>query len=108
MNTEKVFFGRLYRQTKINKIGYTSYIDMSYVKDVLVVSRRNIFGIKYMKDLNSGERYNINIPLKQGVLHVSRNSLRKFNMVTANKEKNMPKSKVKTLGNIYLLKGKEK
>ena len=105
MNTQKVYFGQIYRVTSVDKCSYLgTEICLNYVKDTLMLVKKNIFGIKYMKDLNSGENYKIKLSTKIGSLYVSRSSLELFNEATQNKHINLPKGKVIELGNQYLLK----
>ena len=77
-------------------------VELYYVKDSLVQYRVNIFGMEYMKDLNTNQKYKLNLSNKIGTLYVSHRSIESFNEVTGNKEKDLPKEKIKTIGNKYI------
>lgn len=101
MNTGNVYFGEVYEVVKINNYHYIG-IELGYVKDAMVMVRKNVFGKRYMKDLNTGEKYNYKVQNKLGALYVSKTSLQRFNDVTNNKENDLSPNKIKKIGNKYL------
>jgi len=110
MNTEQVYFGEIYRVDSIKRdYYYGTTVGLKYVKDALLLSKTNIFGKKYMKDLNTGQRYKIKLTSKLGSLYVSQSSLQSFNYTTKNECMNLPKEEIQKSGNKYLVrKVKEK
>ncbi len=105
MKTEKVFFAKIYNISGVDESYYfRTTIKLDYIKHALVQYKINLFGIEYMKDLNTNQKYKMKLSSKVGTLYVSNRSIESFNTVTENKEKNLPKEKIKTLGNKYLKK----
>lgn len=108
MKTEDVYFAKIYRISGIGESDYfKTMVELDYVKHALVQHRVNIFGLAYMKDLNTNEKYKLSLSNKVGTLYVSHRSIESFNDVTENKEQNLPKQQIKVLGNKYI-KDKEK
>jgi len=104
LDTNRVYFGKVYQVDSIGTSYYDRTVHLTYVKSALVLSKVNIFGRPYMFDLNTGEKYPCKtgkIP-KVGSIRISTSSLRTFNEVTSNEKKDLPKTMVKKIGNKYL------
>ena len=107
MNTNNVYFGKIYEVNGVTDNYFNKAVDLMYKKDALMIVKTDCFGNKYMKDLNNGQKYQLKLPTKKGMLYVSRRSVKTFNYVTDNDKINLPKVKIKQIGNEYLNK-KEK
>ena len=102
MKTNNVYFGKIYEVASIEDVYFHTNINFMYKKDAMMVLKRDIFGRKYMKDLNDGKKYNVALPTRVGKLYVSRTYLESFNKKTHNTKENLPKSKILSLGSKYI------
>jgi len=103
MKTENVYLGRIYKVGSCRRNNLGEEINLYYHKSAVMVCKK-IVGIKYMKDLETGERYRMKLSSKKGVLYVSRSYLENFNVATGNKVEDLPKDKILALGKAYLKK----
>lgn len=108
INTKKVYIGKVYEVESTEDVYFRMNVNLTYVGDVLLIVKKDIFGRKYMKDLNSGKKYNVKLPIRIGTLYVSRRYLKSFNAELNNEIINLPKSKILELGNKYIKANKEK
>lgn len=106
MKTDKVYFADVYRVEAVETYYHRYDINFIFVKPALLLEKRNIFGKKYMYDLNTKQKYDLCLSTKLGALHVSRRTLEKFNDVLGMNTVDLPKEKVLKLGN-HVLKNKE-
>lgn len=102
MDTNKVYLGRIYEVESIVDGYYEKKVQLTHVDDAIMILKRDIFGQKYMKDLNNGKKYKVKLPTKVGVLYVSRTYLKSFNKTLNNETRNLSKKKILELGNKYI------
>lgn len=102
MNTNKIYFGKIYEINAIECDYFNLNVKLTYKHDSLMIVKKNIFGKKYMMDLNNGRKYNVELPTRLGALYVSSRYLESFNKTLDNNIVNLPKNKVLELGNKYI------